>query len=297
MKVLIVGAGSIGKRRARLLAEMSDITLGIVDDDGERASDAAFECLPGHKFPEPGVAWVDTRWDESVEWLASAEPAAAFICTPAETHWTLTADLLRNRIPTFVEKPLDVAPENLSLDPGGPEHPVGVAAMGACNMRWASSLPVDRRWRRLVFGTSAPLSSWRPGAVETYREHGVILESAIHEMDVAYSQLGRIEDGEVDGTLDRCVIRLQHERGESKICADWSETATTERWVFGIDEDYRQHVALVSTSDDMYRAEMEHFLECVRTGERPCNTLADAAHVCGWAIRLTEQLREAEHGQ
>jgi hypothetical protein len=161
--------------------------------------------------------------------------------------------------------------------------------MGACNMRWAYNLPV-RRWRRLVFATQAPLSNWRPRAEEAYERHGVILESAIHEMDVAYSQLGRITDGEVEGTLQTCTIRLRHERGESKIVADWSEDAPTEREVHGVDEDYAHYEAIASTDDDMYRAEMSHFLDCVRAGVQPCNTLADAAHVCGWAIRLTEQL-------
>lgn len=291
MRVLIVGAGSIGKRRARLLAEMGH-GVSVADEPLFESFEEAADLNDWHERMFGPRCWerrpnsvILTDIDTATR---NAEVAAAFICTPAETHWTLTADLLRNRIPAFVEKPLDASATSvLAASISTPDTIV----MGACNMRWAYSLPA-RRWRHLLMVSQCPLERWRPGATSIYGEHGIILESAIHEMDVAYSVLGRIEAAEVEGDLNACEIRLTHERGTSHIVADWREDSGTNRSVVAIDEDYQQHSLMPDTSDDMYRSEMEHFLECVRTGERPCNTLADAAHVCGWAIRLTDQLRE-----
>src|SRR5690606_11541965 len=150
MRVLVIGCGSIGTRRARILRGMGVDVLGV-DVDPLRAA----EATDGHA----------TTLDLA---LHDRTLRAAVVCTPPATHVPIALDCLKAGLVVFVEKPLA-----LSMD-GVPElldAAAGKVAMGACNLRFAYGLdagPPPQRVQPLRLATSKPLREWRPGAEAAY---------------------------------------------------------------------------------------------------------------------------------
>lgn len=92
MKLLIVGLGSMGKRRARL-ARGIDAAIGIagVDTAAERRAEAV----------RLGLA--DGAWPTIAEAVAAAAPDAALVCTAPLTHAAIIGELLDCGLPVFTE--------------------------------------------------------------------------------------------------------------------------------------------------------------------------------------------------
>ena len=257
MRVLVIGCGSIGSRRARLLAEMGHAVTGI--DIADSLADAL-----------------------------TAGPAAAFVCTPADTHYEIASACAAAGVPTFIEKPLCASWADLarfSALPLRSDRQVNVA----CNMRYAyNGFPASSM---LHLESSQPLKDWRPGAEVTYRAHGIVLESAIHELDLIRYWLGPIARAEIVGTADRVLIGTTHrDGGTASIRCDWGENAEGERFVLSIGYG---RTLWPDTSDQMYRREMVDWLDAVKRDSMPVNSLARALEVTAWALRLRDQLEVA----
>ncbi|MBR3149661.1 MAG: Gfo/Idh/MocA family oxidoreductase [Eubacterium sp.] len=89
MKALIVGYGSMGKRRARILRELyPDVSVLCTDSNPEKIAQAN----------ENGHVWCGSV-DEAIE----QKPDMAFICTSPGNHAPLIIKLLENRINIFTE--------------------------------------------------------------------------------------------------------------------------------------------------------------------------------------------------
>ncbi len=104
MKILIVGLGSMGKRRARLIKGMRpDIALCGVDSTPSRRAEA--EGL--------GIA----AYDSIDAAIAAAAPDAALVCTAPITHAGIIETLLTAGLPVFTELNLvdDGYAENTAL--------------------------------------------------------------------------------------------------------------------------------------------------------------------------------------
>jgi predicted dehydrogenase len=90
MKILIVGLGSMGKRRARLAKGMrSDIVVCGVDQSEARRAEA--ETLGIAAYASIGQA------------VAAEKPDAALVCTAPITHAGIITQLLNAGLPTFTE--------------------------------------------------------------------------------------------------------------------------------------------------------------------------------------------------
>lgn len=90
MKLLIVGLGSMGKRRARLAKGMrADIAVCGVDQSEARRAEA--EGLGIRAYPEIAAA------------VAAEKPDAALVCTAPITHAGIIRTLLTAGLPTFTE--------------------------------------------------------------------------------------------------------------------------------------------------------------------------------------------------
>lgn len=90
MNILIVGLGSMGKRRARLIAGLGDgHVLYGVDSDEERRAEAQ----------QLGI----TAYPTIPEALEAHTMEAAFVCTAPLTHAIIISDLLDNGLPVFTE--------------------------------------------------------------------------------------------------------------------------------------------------------------------------------------------------
>lgn len=272
MKCLVVGCGSIGSRRARLLAEMGH-EVAVLDDNLER--EAALASEVGRHAP----------------WIA---PDASFVCTPAHTHVEVAQLCLLSR-GLFIEKPLSVSMDGVAELVAECEAG-GVVTMGACNMRWAYPGSVDGRpgYGRLGLGIEdcRPLTEWRHGAVSAYSESGIVLEAGTHWLDLASHLVGAIADIVVRDSADGMVrLTLHHDGGTStEMVLDWRADAHTTRVVVAdtptglvvLDED---------TSDDMYRLEMAHFLDSVANGAMTCNPITNAAETLRWALKARDMTR------
>ena len=288
VRVLIVGAGSIGSRRARLLAEMGhEVTL--YDLDQTRASCAAggAGCAvwdqEGRRSPfgPNGEPW-SGRWQFD----------AAFVCTPADTHIRMANHCISaGWRGLFIEKPLST-----SMD-GIPEliaecEARGVVTMGACNMRWAYPR-THELWPRVSIEDSRPLDDWRPGARDAYGQSGIVLEAGIHWLDLAAALIGRIEEVELEAEgCDDDHIRLlaRHAHRSATILLDWRPTAPTVREVIVSGRGARR-VLFPDWSDEMYRSEMAHFLAHVESGTATTNPIANAAETLRWALKARDMCR------
>ncbi len=88
MKILIVGLGSMGKRRIRLLKNIVSAQIIGVDFSQERRQEV--ENL-GHKtFSSVTLALAD-------------EPDVAFVCTAPISHYVIIKELLENKVSVFTE--------------------------------------------------------------------------------------------------------------------------------------------------------------------------------------------------
>lgn len=90
MNILIVGLGSMGKRRARLIAGMrSDCIIYGVDSSAERRAEAA----------EKGII----PYESITAALAENNIDAGLVCTAPVSHSAIITELLENGIPVFSE--------------------------------------------------------------------------------------------------------------------------------------------------------------------------------------------------
>ena len=90
MKLLIVGLGSMGKRRARLAKGMrSDLLICGVDQTQARREEA--QTLGIKAYASIGEA------------VAAEKPDAALVCTAPITHAGIITELLNDGLPTFTE--------------------------------------------------------------------------------------------------------------------------------------------------------------------------------------------------
>ena len=92
MKLLIVGLGSMGKRRARLAKGM-DSSLAIVGVDSADARRA--------EATELGLA--ENAWASIGEAVEAARPDAALVCTAPLSHAGIIGELLDHDLPVFTE--------------------------------------------------------------------------------------------------------------------------------------------------------------------------------------------------
>lgn len=92
MKILIVGLGSMGKRRARLTKGIdSSIRIAGVDTAESRRVEAT------------DLGLIDVAYPSIAEAVAAEAPDAALVCTAPLTHAAIISELLDNSLPVFTE--------------------------------------------------------------------------------------------------------------------------------------------------------------------------------------------------
>ena len=92
MKILIVGLGSMGKRRARLTKGIdSSIRIAGVDTAESRRVEAT------------DLGLIDAAYSSIAEAVAAEAPDAALVCTAPLTHAAIISELLDNSLPVFTE--------------------------------------------------------------------------------------------------------------------------------------------------------------------------------------------------
>ncbi len=104
MKVIVIGLGSMGKRRIRLLSEHKDLVILGIDSQEDRCSEVkekfGFRCF--------------SSIDEACQ---SEDIDAALVCTSPLTHSAIITDCLNHNLHVFTEINLvqDGYNENMAL--------------------------------------------------------------------------------------------------------------------------------------------------------------------------------------
>lgn len=103
-KIVVIGLGSMGKRRLRLLKEHTDISLLGIDSSFDRR----IEVSQLHSIP---------CYASLAEAVASEQPTAAIVCTSPLSHASIIRECLEANLHVFTEINLvqDAYDENMSL--------------------------------------------------------------------------------------------------------------------------------------------------------------------------------------
>ena len=92
LKVVVIGAGHLGKEHARIYSEMPEVSLvGVVDTNKDAGEAVAQRCK--------------TRYYSSFEEILNKVDVASVV-VPTKSHYKITKELLNNGIHVLVEKPM-----------------------------------------------------------------------------------------------------------------------------------------------------------------------------------------------
>ena len=283
MKILILGAGSIGRRHAANLCEMApDAHVTAMDPREEPLSQLhpnAYRCIG------------DRLDDGYIE--ANGKPDALVICTPATDHLNALVAAERLRIPFFVEKPVTLSSSNPINWESTVPHLV------ACNMRFRPEVRrlMSSLQRAIVeplsieFWSDAPMAQW-PGAgyaspvFEFCHEVDLLCEA----MKAVRVPLGTTRKVTLAGSslVIHAWAPSRDAAIECQVAINWASPISRGgriRWDHVSVESYEWR-AIPEDVNQMYVDEMTHFLRVVRGEEKSVNTLAQAREV----VRICEQV-------
>lgn len=278
MKVLVLGCGSIGTRRAKILVEMGHDVYGY---------DPAFDRKRWLEW----YAEVGARGSVGVGGQIPEKIEVALICTPPDSdRLGQVRKLARSKIKgLFIEKPLATSPGLVvDLIARAVETPYAIpVTMGACNLRFSKGVEALRK----VSGENR-IGFFDMGLHEKYWSAGhepisMVLDS-IHELDLAVSLLGPIKSIRGCSTSMYAELSVHHDGGWSEISLDrFSDPPRRVARIGDADNlltvDEMIHI---DTDPSMYVREMQHFMDCVEAGMPTCNPIEDAAEVCRWALEV-----------
>ncbi len=315
MKVLIVGAGSVGTRHARLIHKLSAPEIVIVDPDDQRRA-AVMKVVPAREVA-------------TLEAALSEHPDAVIICSPTSLHASQCLQALRANCHVLVEKPISHTLETLDLLSQEAVARRRVVLV-ACNFRFDPALAQMKRWLdsgiigrpltcRATYGQD--LSQCRPG--RDYRRiyassrdlGGGVLLDCVHEIDYLSWFFGRVESvsamlgklGELEiDTEDsanlllrfssgtRALVQLDYFRPEyNRSCEiigtngilQWSYSPKMLRYLsarsglwstWTMDDD--------SAVDVMYSEQLRHFLSCIAGQSSPAQGIEAGAQTLNVAL-------------
>lgn len=268
MRIAVVGAGSIGRRHIGTLLSLGCVVPVMDVSEAARARVQA----------EHPTALVSER-------LTCEGLDALVIATPCDRHLEWVEEAVRRKLPCFIEKPLgtlDQLPRWRALS----QQAIGLITQVGYNWRFESSLLALRAvaatggdWAA-AFYSSSDLRTW-PG-----QSYGDPFLETSHALDLATSWLRRpitvasaqMTDGVVLVTLigaDGHAIQVETRWGGWPDAWRSMEVFTdTGTWSLQPSEESRA---------DSYRAELAHFVACVRehqTTDVPLAKGLDTLELC-----------------
>ncbi len=283
MKLLVVGSeGSIGKRRKMLLEEM------------------------GHT-----VAGMDIKKNQYFSKTVAEEYDAVFLCLPPSVCAQNVMECVDAKVPFFLEKPGAVTARELLMV----THKLSkmeLVTMVACNIRFTSEFKAIKDalpnigkplFAYAEFGYFLPF--WREGQYRTYYScyraaGGGILADSIHELDYMFQLFGfpdktkativthentkELEDLDAEDTAN---VFLVYPQGLNMVIhLDYLQRSYKRVFhVIGtkgrIDQTFN-----VQGSNAMYKAEMTHFLDCVKKGVDTCKPIEQHVKLLEWLDKV-----------
>jgi predicted dehydrogenase len=302
VRIGVVGTGYLGRLHARILTEMPEAdVIGFVEPDDAIAADIA-ETLKLKRF-------------NSVAALAR-EIDCAVVATPTTTHFDVARELLEAGCDVMVEKPIaptvddarrliDIANSNNRILQVGHVERYNPAITAVAPIL-KNVLYVEAERLGVFVGRSLDID--------------VLLDLMIHDLNLVLSFLGqRVVDVRAVGVavmtekVDITNVRIEFENGAvanltaSRVSQDrvrkirffsreaYISVDTKEQEVKG----YRLAgktvlpIDVTVTKQEPLRAELEAFVECVRTRTRPLVSGEDGLAAVELAIRVAKAIEES----
>ena len=301
LRIAVVGAGAFGSNHLRVLQELPDVQIAAVVEPDETRRKAW--AVPGCRHIEELPPGID----------------AAIVATPTQTHSAIACQLMDAGIDVLVEKPIaSDFPAALRLKTKAEENQrvLQVGHLERFNpavraLRSVVSLPLFFEIHRM--------SLFSPRSLDV----DVILDLMIHDLDIVLSLVGgRPEEVQAAGIsilsakVDIANVRLSFPGGcvanltASRVSTEKIRKIRVFQPKQYISVDYgRQDAASFTISEgpnihyeqlpvekaEPLRLELEHFLGCCRTRERP-SVGADEA-IRALELALIIQAKIDEHAQ
>lgn len=302
--VLVVGAGSIGRRHLSNLKQLGLTKLSACDPNPDRLA-YVWERFRAESFP---------NIDEGLR----ARPDIVLICSPPNGHANQALQAIRAGAHVFIEKPVSDSMDRLE-ELLAEKQRMGLAVQVGYNLRFhppvqklkelVESEAVGRiLWGRVEAGSYLP--DWRPW--QDYRHSytsrrelggGIILDGS-HELDYVTWLFGEpVELACMAGKVSTLEINVEDcatvllrfpngsqldvhidcmERFYSRGCVLAGENGKLQ-WDFSSNSvqihrcgEVAQTIQFDCEVNDMYLAELRHFMECVESGDTPKVAMQDA---------------------
>ena len=289
-RALLIGYGSIGSKRARILRDFG-WKLTIWEPDVVRQMVAVAD---GFTDVEPGG---DARREVGVD--------VAFVCSPPKYHADHAIACLQVAH-VFIEKPIAHTLEDA--------HRICEAAdasdrhiMVGCNYRFWNSIgrpeQLNRLWILLRYDLPTVRPDWRESYVNDPTQGGVVLDSGIHAIDLASYLAGPIKQiyhtaasqpGKLGGLVeDVADIQLEHRNGiVTHIDLSWASKRDERELKSFAKNGYRWRSLLWDGTDGMFERETREFLRCVQNGKAPPNGPAEATETLRWCLEARNMVRD-----
>ncbi len=322
VRVGIIGAGSLGMRHCRTLAQLTPAAhLVAVADLNEHAAQDAASLSPGAKATSDYHSLLD---DPSIQ--------AVVIVTPNDTHAQIVAEAAEAKKHIFCEKPL-----GLELDTAD-------AALAAVAKRGVKlQIGFQRRFDRAYREVQRAIAAGEVGDIElivgttrdpappsaSYLEHSgnLFTDLAIHDFDSVRFLTGLeveevfawgarvLSDGNEEAPLDTALTSLRMENGAlatvtSSRRSDYGYDVRVElsgsKGMLALGDARRSPIKSYTNAGvshdfvgsywelfgDAYVAELQHFIECVANDLEPRVTGADGRKALEIALAAERSVSE-----
>jgi predicted dehydrogenase len=193
LRVALVGAGSMGRNHARIIAENSAAELAVVVDPQEQAGRALAERYGCDWRPElAGLSGVD----------------AVVVAASTEHHYSITAEVIRAGLPVLVEKPVcpSLAQTEEILEAS---QRAGIPIMCGFLERYNPAIMVAKRMIEGPLYARADRHSPYAPRIKT----GVAWDLLVHDVDL----LSQLFGGEAPASIN---VEVGHFHPSSERCAE-----------------------------------------------------------------------------
>lgn len=290
-RALLIGYGSIGAKRARILRDFG-WELTIWEPQALRRLAARADGFTDVAPPQV--------------WNRRPEADVAFVCSPPKYHANNVGFCLDHGSHVFIEKPiahtLEDAKRICDAAAASDRH-----VMVGCNYRFALEHPWQPNDIRCVqielsYRIAEARPDWRNSYVNDLDQGGIVLDSGIHAIDLAAHLAGPIarihhtaahQPGKLGGLVeDVADIQLVHKNGiVTDIDLSWTSKRVQHEVRFLTKTGHRWLSNLWDGTDKMFERETREFLRCVQKGKAPPNGPEEATETLRWCIEARDMVR------
>ena len=306
MKVAVVGVGFLGQHHARVYSQIPEIELfGVCDIDKKRAEKIAknFNAQPFSNYKEL-IGKID----------------AVSIVVPTHLHYTVAKDFLNSGIHCLVEKPItkDVSQAEELLKIANEKNII--LQIGHIERFNTAVIEAQKHIKSPKFIEAQRLGPYDPRVAHI----GVVMDLMIHDIDIILTLVNtRIIQMDVIGTKilsqneDIANVRLKFENGcvanisASRVSLDkfrkirifQDDSYVSLDYAGQSLKIYRKKSDVVTSMSDIkiikpklkteepLKRELEHFINCVKTGKPPLVTGEHGRDALSVAIEILKKLK------